>query len=185
MLTAVEALAHAAAAVLRSAARPTAALDNTEAAAGLASATASCAKRAAQLTRAAILLQDQPAAGGTAAAAVYFPGALLWITAVLEDSVAGGLLRASQRVCVAGAASTSSTRSSRASSSSSSSSKLSRSSRQVTASTALLSVVAARSLVQLADAMQAAGPQLLFRCLLHVHHTTAGGRQVRLMLQSL
>ena len=84
-----------------------------------------------------------------ATAAVYFPGALNIIANVLKDIVANGLYQASRNASGAGAAS--------AGSSSSSSS-------QAAASIALLSVVAARSLVQLADAAEAVGPQLMFRC---------------------
>jgi hypothetical protein len=145
MVAAVEALAHAAAAVVGSRVRPLGALDNTAAVAGLASAVASFSKRTAQLTRAAATLQQQPAAataqGVWPAAAAYFPTALTWICTAIHDSVTNGLLRAL-----------------RYGSSSSSSS-------QVPASIALLAVVLARSLVQLADAMEAVGPQLLFECL--------------------
>uniref|UniRef100_A0A383V4W9 Uncharacterized protein n=1 Tax=Tetradesmus obliquus TaxID=3088 RepID=A0A383V4W9_TETOB len=157
MLTAVEALAHAAGAVLSpaaaaaaaAAAEPPGLLSNTAAVAGLDSAVASFAKRAVQLTRAAVQMQGQSSAAAQDAAAVYFPAALIDITDVHKESVARSLFQASRNASAAGAAS--------AGSSSSSS--------QAAASTALLSVFAARGLVQLADAGEAAGPQLLFRCI--------------------
>lgn len=80
MLAAVEVLAHAAVAVLGSGARPSGALDDTAAVAGLASAVTSFAKRAEQLTRAAIKQQPQVAQGFGAAAAACFPAALLVMT---------------------------------------------------------------------------------------------------------
>jgi hypothetical protein len=156
MVVAVEALAHAAVAVVGSQAGPLGAVDNTAAVAGLASAVASFAKRAAQLTRAAIALQGQSANSLEAAAAVYFPGALVYITDALQDSLAGGLFSSLQHNLVA-VVTGSSSHSSHSSTTSSS---------QAGASVAILAVVLARSLVQLADAMEAVGPQLLFRCLM-------------------
>uniref|UniRef100_A0A383WHI2 Uncharacterized protein n=1 Tax=Tetradesmus obliquus TaxID=3088 RepID=A0A383WHI2_TETOB len=155
MIAATQGLAHAAVAVLGSVARPTGLLDNTAAVAGLASATTSFAKRAAQLTLAAFPLRRQaaavaPAGGARRAerAAAYFPAALVTITSVLQNSFARRLLSAYQHGAVTGSDSSSSSSSSGS---------------QAAASTVLLCVVAARSMVKLADAMQAAGPQLLFR----------------------
>jgi hypothetical protein len=143
MLAAVGVLAHAALAVLGCAGRPLGALDDTAAAAAsLASALTSFVKRAVQYTQAAVMLQGQtaavPAQGGSQQAAVHFPAALFVITQVMQGIFASSLLTASQD----GAASS-----------------------EAAGGVMLLSVVAARSLVQLADAMQGAGPQLLCRSL--------------------
>jgi hypothetical protein len=152
MLAAGQLLVPAAVAVLGSQHIPLEALDNIAAVASLASAIASFAKRAVQLTRAAITLQGQPAAaaaqGGAAAAAAFFPAAVSWMMGVLVVPFLESLSTASPHPGSAtGAAGA--TRCS-----------------QAAASTALLCVVAARGLVQLADAMEAAGPQLLFRSLM-------------------
>uniref|UniRef100_A0A383WED8 MYND-type domain-containing protein n=1 Tax=Tetradesmus obliquus TaxID=3088 RepID=A0A383WED8_TETOB len=172
MLLAAEVLTNAAIAVLGDDAGSPGALHDTAAVAGLASAVTSFAKRAAQLTTAAIALQEGQAAAATgitaafrritdflqganvghvasAAAAENFPAALSRITDLLQGSLASCLLSAAEHGSATGTSGSSSS-----------------SSRQAVASTALLSVVAARSLVQLADAMQAAGPQLLFRCIM-------------------
>jgi hypothetical protein len=135
-----------------------AALDNTAAVTGLASALTSLAKRAVQHISAAADLQTQPtaaAADGAAAAAAFFPAAA---PVVATDCVAtpAGLLTGwcgSFETAAAGAGSA-------VGSSSSSSSS------QAAASAALLAVVFARSLVQLADAMEAAGPEVYFKSLL-------------------
>jgi hypothetical protein len=89
------------------------------------------------------------AAGTENAAAMCFPAAVAWITGVLRESLANGLSKASLRCSATGTAGSRRRRSS-----------------QVKASAALLSVVATRSLVQLAAAMDAAGLQLLFKCML-------------------
>jgi hypothetical protein len=153
MLAAAGMLLHAAAAVLqeiRTQVRSLGALNNTAAVAGLASAVVSFAKRAGQLTRAAAMLQGQtstPDESVEATATVCFPGVLTSIAAVLQNSIVGGLVSATQHGRATDTACSNSS-----------------SSNQAPASIALLAVVLARSLLQLADAMQAVGPQLLFRC---------------------
>jgi hypothetical protein len=138
-------------------------LDNTAAVAGLASAVTSFAKTTVHLTRAALLLQVQPAAAaaqGTeyaaaaASATACFPAAVATVTGVFSTTVVSGLFEASLHCSVTGTVGS-------CSSTSSSSSNC-----QAAASIVLLAVVLARSLVQLADAMQAVGPQLLFRTLM-------------------
>ncbi|KAF6263963.1 hypothetical protein COO60DRAFT_265702 [Scenedesmus sp. NREL 46B-D3] len=159
MLAAADPLSHATAAVMGS----EAALSNTAAVAGLASALTSLAKRAARFTKAAVSMQGQPAAAAAAAGAhcvgwhqtaatavACFPAAVRMIMqAVVDVCVPPLQCRGGLNIC-------------NGSSSGSSSS----SSSQAAASAALLAVVLARSLVQLADAMEAAGPQLLFNSLL-------------------
>uniref|UniRef100_A0A383VUQ7 Uncharacterized protein n=1 Tax=Tetradesmus obliquus TaxID=3088 RepID=A0A383VUQ7_TETOB len=132
-------------------------LANTAAVAGLASALTSLAKRAVQFTRAAARMQQEQqaaarpeatsAAAAAAAAAAYFPAAVPKIVDVLFK-----LPDMRNTAALVGSSSSSSN-----TSSSSSSSR-----NQVCASAVLLAVVLARSIVQLADAMEAAGPQLLF-----------------------
>jgi hypothetical protein len=134
---------------------PQAALDkdNTAAFTGLASALTSLAKRAVQRIRAAADLQLQPAAAATDdAAAAYFPAAAASIAADCVAEPAGALTGwlISLQAAAAG------TGNARGSSSSS----------QAAASAALLAVVLARSLVQLADAMEAAGPEVYLKSLL-------------------
>jgi hypothetical protein len=130
---------------------------NTSAAAALASALNSLVKRSVQLVKAAVSLQAQSsqpiAAAATlqdraSAAAACFPGAVSTVVVGehLKDlgsallTALDGPLRSAERS--------------------------SSSSRQGKASAALLVVVLVRSLLQLADALQAAGPQLLFDCLM-------------------
>jgi uncharacterized membrane protein YgcG len=124
---------------------------DTAATAGLASALTSLAKRAVQLTKAAVALQAQrlesEAAAATwqdrkVAAAACFPAAVALLVREFLEGL-GRSLVAALRTPLNGASSGSM-------------------SSQAAASIALLAVVLARSLVQLADAMQAAGPQLLF-----------------------
>jgi hypothetical protein len=102
--------------------------------AGLASALSSLVKRAVQFIRAAASMKGQPA--GDNVASSYFPAIVYLIVNALliKPGVSGAAL----------AATSSSSR------------------HQVHASAALLVVLFARSLVQLADAMEAAGPKLLF-----------------------
>jgi hypothetical protein len=141
LLTAVDMVAasgHLACVVTAVAGSP-AALSNTAAVAGLASALTSLVKRAVQFTKAAVLSKGQQLEQDDeiSIAAAKFPAALPHIVEDVLQRLAVGLTTA-------------------VSSSSSSSDK-----RQVAASAALLAVVVARSIVQLADAMDAAGPQLL------------------------
>jgi hypothetical protein len=128
------------------------ALDNTAAVAGLMSALTSLSKSAVQYIRAAANLQSQPVAA-SAAAAAYFPAAARVFAIDFVDRPASWL--GSQEVAAAGAGNA-------VGSSSSSSS----SSNQAAASAALLAVVFARSLVQLADAIEAAGPEVYLKSLL-------------------
>jgi hypothetical protein len=143
MAAASEHLAHAVTAVVSSAA----ALANTATVAALASALASLVKRAVQFTKAATLLSgqqpepgcedsadahDSAAAHGRAAAA-YFPVALATIAQEGLQNLAKDLAAVSS-----------------SSSSSSSSNRL-----QARTNAAMLAVVAGRSLVQAADAMEA------------------------------
>jgi hypothetical protein len=122
--------------------------------AGLASALTSFVKKAALLTRAADGMQPpgNVAAAGqriSAVAAAFFPAAVRKLTdrlcTQLADTVKSASLHFQPQYSPG---------------SSSSSSSL------AAASLALLAVVLARSLVQLADAIEAAGPQLLFNSLL-------------------
>jgi hypothetical protein len=117
----------------------TTALANTAAVAALASALTSLVKRAVQFTKAAVSLRSQQLEQDSldSKAAANFPVALPHI----ENQVLQELFKGFGAIF---------------SSSSSSSNQL-----QARASAALLAVVAARSIVQLADAMEAAGPQLL------------------------
>jgi hypothetical protein len=128
-------------------------LDNTAAVAGLASALTSLAKRAVQHIRAAADLQSQLAAAATgedAAAAAYFPAAAPCVLADVITRPAGLLAGwcTSLETGAAGAGNAAS------------------SSSQAAASAALLAVVFARSLMQLADAMEAAGPEVYLKSLL-------------------
>jgi hypothetical protein len=131
-----------------------AARDNTAAAAGLASSLSSLVKRAVQHIRSAVDLQSGPAAaviGEADAAAVYFPAAALHFEACIATPA--GMLAdwfGSTETAAAGAGN--------AVGSSSSS--------QAAANAVVLAVVLARSLVQLADAMEAAGPEVFFKSLL-------------------
>jgi hypothetical protein len=132
-----------------------AALGNTAAVAGLASALTSLAKRAVQCITAAADLQSQPAAAATGeAVAAYFPAAAPFIA--IDCVGRPACLLAGQfeslETATAGAGNA-------AGSSSSSDS-------QAAASAALLAVVFARSLVQLADAMEAAGPDVYLKSVL-------------------
>jgi hypothetical protein len=126
-------------------------LSNTAAVASLASAMSSMMKRAVQFLNAAAQEQDPAAAAAAAAAA----GAGDGVTAAAASlpAIAAPLLRSGLPWAVHKAAALMSTCSSR--------SRLN----QAAASVAFLSVLHARSLVQLADAMEAAGPQLLFKSL--------------------
>jgi hypothetical protein len=147
MLAAVNLLSDAFDAVLGS----EAALANTAAVAGLASALTSLVKRTVQFTAAARQLQDQPSQAANKLAAAYFPAAVTRIIYRLQRSFTAGLHSAAVR-------------------GNSGSSEIAcgtpASSSQAAASIALLAVVLARSLVQLADAMEAAGRQLLFDSLM-------------------
>jgi hypothetical protein len=139
-----------------------AALDNTTAVASLASAFTSLAKRAGQLIRAAAELQSQPAAAATGAAdpegqaAACFPAAALSIVGDCVTRPACLLTDwfESLETVAAGVGNTV------GSSSSSSSSS------PAAASAALLAVVFARSLVLLADAMEAAGQEVCLKSVL-------------------
>jgi hypothetical protein len=133
-----------------------AALDNTAAVAGLASALTSLAKRAVQHISAAANLQSQPtaAADGEAAAAALFPAAAPVFAADCVATPARLLTGWLGSLETAAAAAGNAVGSSSSSSS------------QAGASAALLAVVFARSLVQLADAMEAAGPEVYFKSLL-------------------
>jgi hypothetical protein len=121
---------------------------------GLASALASHVKRAVQLIGAAATLDAGPLAAANAGAC--FPAAIQHIA---RSSVA----QAAQIIHEAFADDSVATSSAGVSSSSSSSCC---SSSQAAASAALLVVVLARNLLQLADAMEAAGPQVYLRSLL-------------------
>jgi hypothetical protein len=132
---------------------------NTVAVAGLASACTSFAKRAVQLTKAAGGLQDQPDAaaavqqqGHAAVAAACFPA----VVPVIVDEVLKDLARLlNWPIAPAGpeAILGYTTENGRLVS-------------HVAATSALLAVVLARSLAQLADAMQTARAELLYKCLL-------------------
>jgi hypothetical protein len=137
-----------------------AALDNTAAVASLASALTSLAKRAVQHITAAADLQSQPAAAGIRdadAVAAYFPAAARYIAAdcVAEPALVLTKWIRSLQTAASGTGNTAG-----------GSSSSSRSSSQAAASAALLAVVLARSLVQLADAMEAAGPEVYLKSLL-------------------
>jgi hypothetical protein len=142
-----------------------AALSNTVIVAGLASALASWVKRTVQFTKEASSLQGRPMPAAAAAAvtdsaseadsteaeaaACFLAAAPALINHVLMPAAATAAA-AAQRTS---AAITNTCSSSNSSSNSSS---------QAAASTAFLATLLARSLLQLADAMQVAGPQLLF-----------------------
>jgi hypothetical protein len=134
MAAAAELLTYAVDAVLGS----EAALANTAAVAGLASAVTSLVKRAVQFTNAAVALQGQPEEQQAqhCPSAVYFP--------VLLPNIVTGVMQWLGK-CLLDAVSSSSS--------------------QTAASSALLAAVLARSIVQLADAVEAAGPQLLLHSL--------------------
>jgi hypothetical protein len=126
-------------------------LGNTEAAAGLASAITSLVKRAVQYVREACSMQQQwqqLAAEQSQLAAVCYPAAIWALVRDTLGPISTGVCLAALRI--------SQTAMHNSSSSSSTS--------QAAASAALLAVLLARSLVQLADAMVAAGPQMLFDC---------------------
>jgi hypothetical protein len=127
-----------------------AALESTAAVAGLASALTSLVKRTVQLIRAAVDLQSQPAAAVTSdadAAAAYFPAAA---ARIIMESVA----RTSRLLTEwLGRFQTAAANAGNAVGSNSSSS-------QAATSAMLLAVVFARSLVQVADAIEAAGPEV-------------------------
>jgi hypothetical protein len=126
-----------------------AALANTAAVAGLASALTSLVKRAVQFTEETGQRRQQQQQQEEAAAASSEP-AMNWagpnFPAVLPKLASEALWPLADAICAAAE-------------------RLGSSSSQAAASTALLAVVAARSLVQLADAMQAAGAEMLFDCL--------------------
>uniref|UniRef100_A0A383V5G8 MYND-type domain-containing protein n=1 Tax=Tetradesmus obliquus TaxID=3088 RepID=A0A383V5G8_TETOB len=143
MLMAAQLLAVAVNAVLNSGT----ALADTAAVAGLSSALTSLVKRTVQLIKAAASMQQRQAAAAAGTAAEHFLAAAPRILEVLFINTT--LSAAATRVP-------------NSSSSSSSSNSSSSSSSEVHASCVLLGVVVARSVVQLADAMEAAGPQLLF-----------------------
>jgi hypothetical protein len=166
MMAAAELLSQAAKAVLSW----EAALVNTAAVARLASAITSLVKRAVQFTKAAAGTMAQQAAavspGAEAPAGSWFVAVVPGIIDVVFEPSARMLLAyivqlaeaKCQSISAAGSSSSGNTTTNSSSASSSSS-------RQAAASTAFLAVVLARSLVQLADAMEAAGPELLFRSL--------------------
>jgi hypothetical protein len=135
-----------------------AALANTAAVAGLASAVTSLTKRAVQCIRAAADLQAQPAAAAATSkadtAAAYFLAA---VPCIAIDALA-------RPACVlAGAFGSIETAAAGVGNAVGSSSS---SSSQAAASAALLAVVFARSFVQLADAMEAAGPDVNLKSVL-------------------
>jgi hypothetical protein len=126
---------------------------NTIAVASLASAITSLVKRAVQFVRDPCGMQQkrqQLAAEQAQLAAACYPAAGWALVRFGLGPISRGGSWAAKRI----------TQTAIPSNSSSSSSSTS----QAAASAALLAVVLARSLVQLADAMEAAGPQLLFRC---------------------
>jgi hypothetical protein len=138
---------------------PQPALDNTAAVAGLASAMTSLTKRAVQHIRAAADLQLQPAALLAAAsdeapgAAAYFPAAAASMTIDCVSKPACLLTDwfNSAEAAAAGAGNAGGSSSSSSGGSSSS---------QASSSAALLAVMCARSLVQVADAVDAVGPRV-------------------------
>jgi hypothetical protein len=150
MVAASEQLSHAVTAVVSSAA----ALANTAAVAAVASAVTSLVKRAVQFTKAAVSLNGQQLQQGVheidSKAAANFPVALPYIVDEVLKKLVQGL-----GAVFSGSSNSSSSRTSSSSRSSG------RNQLQARASAALLAVVAARSILQLADAMEAAGPQLL------------------------
>jgi hypothetical protein len=134
---------------------PQAALENTAAVAGFASALTSLAKRTVQRIRAAADLQSQPAilsASENYEAAAYFPAAASYLADDCIAKPAGFLTDWFGGVETAAAATGDAVGSS--------------SSSQAASSAALLAVVFARTLVQLADAMEAAGPEVYSRSVL-------------------
>jgi hypothetical protein len=155
MVAAGQMMQHAIAGVLES----DACMGNSVAVAGLASAITSLIKKAVQFVRDACSMQQEqqqlPAEPSQLAAACY-PAAVLVLVQSTLGEFARGVLRAairSTKPAIHG-------RSNHSSSSSSSSSNT----HQAAASAALLAVLLARSLVQLADAMDAARHQLLIDC---------------------
>jgi hypothetical protein len=141
MLACSKLLLHAINAALAS----EAAVANTAAVAGLASALTSLVKHAVQFTKAAGSMQGQQHPGHTAA--VHFPAVLATIATQLMSTF--NVQLASKVHGVQGAAAD----------------NAHSIDRQAAAGAALLTVVFARSNVQLADAMEAAGPQLYFESL--------------------
>jgi hypothetical protein len=134
---------------------------NTSAAAGLASALTSLVKRAVQLTKAAVSLQEGNSAPSAAAAATVTGRALAGEAAACFPAAVGELVgvhlkNLGNAVSKALVRSFSSTAPSRL---------RSLLGGQAAASAALLVVVLARSVVQLADAVEAVGPQLYSDCL--------------------
>jgi hypothetical protein len=122
---------------------------NTAVVAGLASAYTSMVKRTTQFIQAAAqLLLPETEHERAAAAAACFPAAM--------PDLVGAHLRALGIASLRKAANEQAGTSGGAGSGSLSS--------QAAASTALLAVVLARSIVQLADALQTAGPQLFYKC---------------------
>jgi hypothetical protein len=130
-----------------------AALDHPAAVAGLASALTSLSKLVVQRISKAADLQSQPAAAATDATAAYFPAAAPNIAIDCVGDPARTLIGWFEGLDSAAAGNVG------GSSSSSSSS-------QAAASAALLAVVFARSFVQLADVMNAAGPRVFLRSVL-------------------
>jgi hypothetical protein len=129
-------------------------LGNTVAVAGLASAITSLFNRAVQFVKDACSIQQQQqqlVAEPSQLAAACYPAAVWVLVRDIVAAFSSGVWGAAMRI----ARPASQNSSDRSSSSSAS---------QAAASAALLAVVLARSLVQVADAMQAAGPQLLFEC---------------------
>jgi hypothetical protein len=144
MVAAGQMMQHAIAAVLES----DVCTGNSVAVAGLASAVTSLIKRAVQFIRDACSMQQEqqqlPAEPSQLAAACYPPAVLVLVQSTLGE-FARGVLRAairSTKPAIHGSSNT----------------------HQAAASAALLAVLLARSLVQLADAMEAAGHQLLVDC---------------------
>uniref|UniRef100_A0A383WDM2 MYND-type domain-containing protein n=1 Tax=Tetradesmus obliquus TaxID=3088 RepID=A0A383WDM2_TETOB len=130
-------------------------LGRSVAVASLVSALTSLVKRAVQFTQAAASMQQAAAPwpadaasgeGCERTAAICYPAFVTSLVDCILSAAASGVWKAATAI-------------SKASSSSSSSSS------QAAASVALLAVVLARCVVQLADAMEAAGPQLLFQAL--------------------
>jgi hypothetical protein len=114
---------------------------NTAAAAALACALTSLVKRAVQLMAEAAAATTQD----SATAAACFPAAVSDLVDEHLQAVASSIAKSAGN-SVEGSCSSSS---------------------QASASAALLAVVLARSLVQLADALEAAGPQLYYDCVMH------------------
>jgi hypothetical protein len=131
-----------------------AALDSTAAVAGLASALTSLVKRAVQLIRSASDLQSQQAAAATGeadAAAAYFPAAahIIAVEWIARQARMSTNWFESLDTAAAGAGNA-----------------VGSSSSQAAVCAVLLAVVFARSLAQLADAMEAAGPEVYYKSLL-------------------